>query len=341
MDIGTAMAIGAGINFLGGLFGGSQGASYDAAAQRRQYQYNLALQQQQQSWNESMWSKVQAYNTPAMQKSRLIDAGLNPNLAYGSLTGNVAQNVPGGGLNSVAGLNSSPQMAAQFQNALNIPATVMKQMSESNLMEHQARLVDQKVTTETYNALNESLKYDYGKAAFEDKLAATHLTVDKLRSDIKLNESQAALNEVNKELAPQYFELAQTKNKAEVDQIYGNLYISLQDLQIRKNIAPYQMRLLAAQAKQAIAESKNLDSRTVYQNIINKWEDWKSADESVIRDLSMQLMKGQKTGLDYDNWMKSYQNEVQPTKDTYNLIMAPIDRLLSIGVPWYNYQNKQ
>lgn len=312
MEVGTALALGAGLNFLGGLFGGSQGAAYDAAAQRRQYQYNLALQQQQQGWNESMWSKVQAYNTPAMQKSRLIDAGLNPNLAYGSLTGNVAQNVPGGGLNSVAGLNSSPQMAAQFQNALNIPGNVIKQMAESSLMEHQARLVDQKVTTETYNALNESLKYNFGKASFEAKLAATHLTVDKLRSDIKLNESIAAMNEVNKNLAPQYFELAQTKNKAEVDQIYGNLYLSLQRLQIEQQLAPYQMNYLSAVARQAIANADSLDAKTVYQNIINEIAEDPVIGERVKAKLQNNLLDSQSNL----NWSTHYRQATQNWKDS-------------------------
>ena len=312
MSLIGAIAAGVGLNFLGSMLGSEQGSKIDARAQYRQYQYNLALQQQQQSWNESMWNKVQSYNTPSMQKSRLIDAGLNPNLAYGSLTGNVAQNVPSGGLNSVAGLNSSPQMAAQFQNALNIPGNVIKQMAESSLMEHQARLVDQKVTTETYNALNESLKYDYGKAAFEDKLAATHLTVDKLRSDIKLNESTAAMNEVNKNLAPQYFELAQTKNKAEIDQIYGNLYLSLQRLQIEQQLTPYQMNYLSAVARQAIANADSLDAKTVYQNIVNEIAKDPVIGERVKAKLQNNLIDSQSNL----NWSTHYRQATLNWKDS-------------------------
>ena len=37
------------------------------------------------NWNEKMWHEQNAYNTPSAQIGRLLDAGLNPALAYGAL----------------------------------------------------------------------------------------------------------------------------------------------------------------------------------------------------------------------------------------------------------------
>jgi len=65
---------------MSGLLGliGSVGASLisNRGAKRRQ---QLADQQ-----NEKFWKMQNAYNTPKQQMSRLQDAGLNPNLIYGS-----------------------------------------------------------------------------------------------------------------------------------------------------------------------------------------------------------------------------------------------------------------
>ena len=46
-------------------------------------------------WNEEMWNKQNQYNTPTAQIGRLVDAGLNPALAYGDITGALASNVNG------------------------------------------------------------------------------------------------------------------------------------------------------------------------------------------------------------------------------------------------------
>lgn len=69
-----ASLIGAGANFLGGLFGSS--------AQESANRTNIMLQREAQAWNESMWQKQNEYNTPAAQIQRMREAGLNPALMY-------------------------------------------------------------------------------------------------------------------------------------------------------------------------------------------------------------------------------------------------------------------
>jgi len=65
-----------GANILGGLFGmGSQNSANKA---------NLELAKYQNEWNEKMWHMQNEYNLPKNQMARYLDAGLNPNLIYGS-----------------------------------------------------------------------------------------------------------------------------------------------------------------------------------------------------------------------------------------------------------------
>lgn len=96
------MPIGAIIGGLGSLAGSAIGAG----AQRRANIQNMQLAKYQNNWqtaeNEKayarsveMWNMQNQYNSPTAQMSRLRQAGLNPNLVYGSgVTGNSAGSAP-------------------------------------------------------------------------------------------------------------------------------------------------------------------------------------------------------------------------------------------------------
>ena len=97
------MAVGAAI--IGGL-GSIVGSAIGAGAQRRANIHNMQLAKYQNNWqtaeNEKayarsveMWNMQNRYNSPTAQMSRLRQAGLNPNLVYGSgVTGNSAGSAP-------------------------------------------------------------------------------------------------------------------------------------------------------------------------------------------------------------------------------------------------------
>lgn len=54
---------------------------------------NVKLAREGQAFEQSMWEQSNEYNSPAAQMQRLKDAGLNPNLVYGSgsVAGNTSQ----------------------------------------------------------------------------------------------------------------------------------------------------------------------------------------------------------------------------------------------------------
>lgn len=54
---------------------------------------NLKIAREMNEWNRQMWMDANEYNTPLNQIKRLIEAGLNPRMIYGS--GNVTGNVTG------------------------------------------------------------------------------------------------------------------------------------------------------------------------------------------------------------------------------------------------------
>ena len=97
------MAVGAAI--IGGL-GSIVGSAIGANAQRRANIQNMQLAKYQNNWQTAendkayarsveMWNMQNQYNSPTAQMSRLRQAGLNPNLVYGSgVTGNNAGSAP-------------------------------------------------------------------------------------------------------------------------------------------------------------------------------------------------------------------------------------------------------
>ena len=87
-------------------FGSLLNSGFGMAAQRNANIQNMQLAKYQNNWqtaeNEKayarsveMWNMQNRYNSPTAQMSRLRQAGLNPNLVYGSgVTGNSAGSAP-------------------------------------------------------------------------------------------------------------------------------------------------------------------------------------------------------------------------------------------------------
>lgn len=66
---------------LGAAFGAGAslvGSFVNYNSQQNVNKVNLQLAKQQNDWNERMWHKNNAYNSPAAQKERMLQAGINP-----------------------------------------------------------------------------------------------------------------------------------------------------------------------------------------------------------------------------------------------------------------------
>lgn len=99
-----------------GLFGiGSQASSNKA---------NMELAKYQNEWNEYMWNKQNEYNTPKNQMARYLEAGLNPNLIYGSGSASAgnSSSVP-----TAANMHVDPLPVPNFGDSLNQSINNMRQ----------------------------------------------------------------------------------------------------------------------------------------------------------------------------------------------------------------------
>lgn len=91
-----AALISAGGSVLGGftgLFGSSNAANKSLQAVRETNKANRELAQYQNEWNLAQWNRQNAYNTPAAQRARYEEAGINPYFALGNIQSGNAQSL--------------------------------------------------------------------------------------------------------------------------------------------------------------------------------------------------------------------------------------------------------
>ena len=87
-------AIGAASSLVGGLMGKKSQSDANQTNLQIAHDTNVANQQlaeKQNQWNVDQWNRENEYNSPASQKQRLLDAGMNP--MFGEITPGTAQSV--------------------------------------------------------------------------------------------------------------------------------------------------------------------------------------------------------------------------------------------------------
>ena len=114
------------------------------ASARKQYQYQSKLMDKQNNFALSMYNMDNRYNSPVMQRARLEQAGLNPNLMYGN--GGI-QNTSGGAPASASG--QAPQVdygrpSEGISNALQYSIV----NAQTDKMNEEARLAAERAQTE-------------------------------------------------------------------------------------------------------------------------------------------------------------------------------------------------
>lgn len=196
------MPIGAIIGGLGSLAGSMIGAN----AQRQANIQNMQLAKYQNNWqtaeNEKayarsveMWNMQNAYNAPTAQMSRLRQAGLNPNLVYGSgVTGNSAGSAPQYQPAKIQRATMEPYRGWNLglSDAASMYMAMRQNKAQVENMEAQNKLIKEQARTEGIRQGN--IAMSTARSGFDLNLARElrDVSIDRAIAEKNLSEASAA-----------------------------------------------------------------------------------------------------------------------------------------------------
>lgn len=269
------------------------------AAEKRQMEYNKELQDYVFAKNLEQWHRENRYNSPSAQMARYRAAGLNPNLIYGqSNTAGASPELSIGEVGTGQAQNASP---LDVEGISLDPATWQRIVNETKLADSQKENIDadtektkadtenieedtrgKKISNEFAVDVNpiklEQAAQDLDKTKKEtdfisSKIANTDLDSELKRHEIELKKLDEAIKKVDADHAEELMQLRIKRENVAIS--FANHQIAL----MAKQIASYDAELTAKLALQA-AETLNrtafsnlADSRTAYQDYVNKMND--------------------------------------------------------------------
>lgn len=234
--------------------------SYDVRSQERYEQ----LVQEGRDWNLDMWHRQNEYNSPRAQVQRLIDAGLNPNLAYGQLQ-NFNPSAPQGQQEVSRQQYSQLQRARMMEFAMNA-----KQMSliQSQIEQNAASSEKELALAKLYQS--QKIGQDNENSVFSEKF---DLFVKETNSKIGLNDSDANLKFNQGKVAYEDYVSKQLDN-----------YFKSETMQDRIKQVQQQLNLTTEQVNAAKAAVSKAYAEISYLRKQGQYIDAKIITESVQRN---------------------------------------------------------
>lgn len=206
MTLGIAGLAMKGLTSLaGGLFGLSE--------QDKQFEYSKELAKYQNDLNVENWKMQNEYNLPRNQMQRLREAGLNPNLVYGSGASTTASSVPGvQRLNNPAQLDWSrilspagDAISTFLDNQAKVAEIENKEQSTANLktyqtqMETNTQLTELKIIAQNLDNAKTSVERDMWRDIMESKLYLLDMQGVLAFSSAELNDAKRSYTNANED----------------------------------------------------------------------------------------------------------------------------------------------
>lgn len=237
-----------------------QRLQFDKEQNELNRQYNLNLAKQQNQWSIDQWNRENNYNTPAAQRLRMAQAGLNPDLVYGNGAGqSLAASSPG----MTAGSPSNPTSSDAF----GMRKTIGELFAESAVAGESLSNI----------ALNQAGSRNTNQSTDNLKIEGNILTVDSLtraaqneqsialgKSQVYLNHSVASLNHSEKELVSKNINLAVASYDRLQEEI-RNLVTSRESMQVDQMKNRYEIYARSRELEMAARSLANQTQMTQAQ----------------------------------------------------------------------------
>lgn len=280
-----AAAVGAGALLGGSIIGSSSSAAAQSKANETNLQIaretnaaNAALAQQQQNWNIDLWNMQNEYNTPAAQMQRYKDAGLNPNLIYGSGSGSSGNATAVSSVAPARMERASVQPVNYFQGI----AQGMSQAMSAFLQSQQLSVAEKRAEADlTRTASNVDLNIS------RQGLIQAQTFSETLRPE----QIAANINKLNQDTARQFVETGIRSSFQIHSDIYYKQQVEAQALSMKltnsqiDKVAYELGHLLPLQASQISVMIQNLRAGMTLRELESQLKqtdvDWKTADKII------------------------------------------------------------
>lgn len=323
---GISNAVGSFGGTVGNILSGITGGYFQRKQMKRQYQYQRQLMNEQYALNLQQWNRENEYNSPASQMARLKEAGLNTNLMYGDgSAGNAGSfqvgtpGAPSGNVTFPRGdVGISPLASAQEEY---YRALTKKTNNDSLLSIARTALMNsQKVGIDFENDLN-SLTKDSLRALRDN--AATYSGLRNTATEWDIEGRQ--LSNIRQSLENDYlFKTLDTRVQREITAldmdreqlenikaIRGEIYSRTNLNYAQCNKISFEIPLIVSNTLKSEVETKRIEGLTrndyvAFQKAVLDYVITDQSAESLIR-----MAKLKAKGVDIDNYVKLYSNELQ------------------------------
>lgn len=146
------------------------------------------LQSSQNAWNLAQWNRQNEYNSPANQMNLLRQAGLNPNLVYGNLSGASAGSLESAG----ADISSpTPNNAAQVSGFGDLGVQIGNQMMQKELNDANIEKINTEIESQRIDNAHKQFALNKQEETYKNQQ-------DNIKSITDLNNSKS--DEIQKNL---------------------------------------------------------------------------------------------------------------------------------------------
>lgn len=333
--VGGAIA-GAG-SILGGalgLFGSSKAANASLQATRETNKANRELAEYQNEWNLAQWNRQNAYNTPAEQRKRYEEAGINPYFALGNMNSGNAESLMSAEMaNQQSGADAYNMQAQGYQQFGNAISNAGNQFFNAMFQQEQTKAL-QIQNTENLLSMShrvQGLKYDNESKRMTNELYNANMQSLMNITKNQERESYARVAQANLQTVGSQYDIA---SKA-----FTNKFILPQQRDIAQMTISKMVTEIAYQKAQERWTEKQtaLAAKYAAAAMLSANANWLSSKASWNTSLS------NASSVENQNWYRTQQNSRESTR--FGIESKYLERSIKLGVDQlqsqFNFQNER
>lgn len=326
---------------IGGVAGGAMslaGSKYAAdkalEATKETNAANLKLAQFQNEWNIAQWNRQNAYNTPAAQRARYEEAGINPYFALGNIQSGNAQSLLSADMaNQQSGADAYNMLAQGYQQFGSSLSQSIPHFLNAQYQQEQTKALSIQNTENSLSMLKRVQGLEYDNQA---KKMANELYNANMQSLINITknqerESYARVAQANLQTVGSQYDVAA---KAFTNKFILPAQRDMAQMSIQKMVS----EIAYQKAQERWTEKQtSLAAKYAAASMLSANASWLSSKAAWNTSLS------NASSVENQNWYRTQQNTRESTR--FGIESKYLERTIKLGVDQlqsqFNFQNER